>query len=189
MFLPTMRFLKSTRVRIVAAIVAVLVVVFCVLTALLYVYPDLNPPQRSNAIVVLGGHGVPAFDKGVALAKQGYAPSLILSLQDWQTCGPYQNYLALKLPKVRVRCFKANPQTTQGEARSIEQFAKQLHWKRIIVVVPTTQASRARLRIGRCYPGQVLEVGFSPEGIGEWLTQFAYQWAAMFKAVVLQPSC
>ena len=112
-----MRFLKSTRVRIVAAIVVVLVVVFCVMTAVLFVYPDLNPPRRSDAIVVLGGHGEPAFDKGVALAKQGYAPQLVLSLQNWQHCAPYQSYLAVHLPKVHVNCFKANPQTTQGEAR------------------------------------------------------------------------
>ena len=184
-----MRFLKSTRVRIVAAIVVVLVVVFCVMTAVLFVYPDLNPPRRSDAIVVLGGHGEPAFDKGVALAKQGYAPQLVLSLQNWQHCAPYQSYLAVHLPKVHVTCFKANPQTTQGEARAIEAFSKRLHWTRIIVVVPTTQASRARLRIGRCYAGQVLEVAFSPQGIGEWLKQFAYEWGAMFKAVVLQPSC
>ncbi len=184
-----MRFFKSTRVRIVAAVVFVLVVAFCVMTAVLFVYPDLNSPQRSNAIVVLGGHGVPAFDKGVALAKEGYAPNLVLSLQTWQNCQPYQQYLAVNLAKVHVFCFKANPQTTQGEARSIEHFAQQLHWKRVIVVAPTTQASRARLRIGRCYPGQVLEVGFSPRGIGQWLVQFAYEWGAMFKAVVLQPSC
>jgi hypothetical protein len=184
-----MRFLKSTRVRIVAAVVVVLVVVFCVMTALLFVYPDLNPPQRSDAIVVLGGHGKPAFDNGVALARQGYAPQLVLSLQNGQSCAPYQSYLAVHLPKVRVNCFKANPQSTQGEARAIEAFSKRLHWTRIIVVVPTTQASRARLRIGRCYAGQVLEVAFSPQGIGEWLKQFAYEWGAMFKAVVLQPSC
>jgi uncharacterized SAM-binding protein YcdF (DUF218 family) len=184
-----MRFLKSTRVRIVAAVVLVLVVVFCVLTTVLFVYPDLNPPERSNAIVVLGGHGAPAFDKGVALAKQGYAPNLVLSLQNWQSCQPYQAYLAVNLAKVRVFCFKSNPQTTQGEARAIEAFAKRLHWQRVIVVVPTPQASRARLRIGRCYPGQVLEVGFAPEGIGQWLREFAYEWGAMFKAVVLQPGC
>ena len=189
MSLPPMRLLKSTRVRIVAAIVFVLVVVFCVMTAILFVYPDLNPPERSDAIVVLGGHGAPAFDKGVALAKQGYAPQLVLSLQNWQSCGPYQSYLAHHLPKMHVNCFKSNPQTTQGEARAIEAFAKHDHWTRIIVVIPTTQASRARLRIGRCYSGQVLEVAFSPQGIGEWLEQFAYEWGAMFKAVVLQPSC
>ena len=38
------------------------------------------------------------------------------------------------------------------------------HWNRIIVVMPTTQATRARLRIGRCYSGQVLEVGVTPPG-------------------------
>jgi hypothetical protein len=83
-----MRFLRSTRVRIVTAIVFVLVVVFCVMTAVLFVYPDLNPLERSDVIVVLGGHGAPAFEKGVALAKQGYAPRLVLSLQNWQSCGP-----------------------------------------------------------------------------------------------------
>ncbi|HWD54701.1 MAG TPA: hypothetical protein VG346_06245 [Acidimicrobiales bacterium] len=184
-----MRFLKSTRVRIVAAVVAVLVLVFCIMTAVLFVYPDVNAPEHADAIVVLGGHGAPAFDKGVALANQGYAPYLVLSLQTWQSCQPYQAYLAVHLPHVQVRCFKANPQTTQGEARSIEAFAKKLDWKRVIVVLPTTQASRARLRIGRCYPGQVLEVAFSPQGIGQWIEQFAYEWGALFKALVLQPSC
>lgn len=186
---PPMRFLKSTRVRIAAVVVFVLLVVFCVMTAVLFVYPDLNAPERSDAIVVLGGHGAPAFEKGVALAKEGYAPQLVLSLQNWQRCGQYQSYLAVDLPKTKVHCFKPNPQTTQGEARAIEAFAKREGWSRIIVVVPTTQASRARLRIGRCYPGQVLMVAFSPQGIGEWLMQFAYEWGAMFKAVVLQPSC
>jgi uncharacterized SAM-binding protein YcdF (DUF218 family) len=184
-----MRFLRSTRVRIVTAIVFVLVVVFCVMTAVLFVYPDLNPLERSDVIVVLGGHGAPAFEKGVALAKQGYAPRLVLSLQNWQSCGPYQSYLAIHVPRVHVNCFKSNAQTTQGEARAIETFAKDYHWTRIIVVVPTTQASRARLRIGRCYSGRVLEAAFSPRGIGQWLEQLAYEWGARFKALVLQPSC
>jgi hypothetical protein len=184
-----MRFLRSRRARILAAIVAALVVLLCVLTAVLFVYPDLNAPAHSDAIVVLGGHGVPAFDKGVELAKDGYAPDLVLSLQTWMHCQPYKSYLAPRLPRVKIMCFTADPQSTQGEARSIARLAKQLDWKRIIVVVLTTQATRARLRIGRCYPGQVLEVGFSPEGIGEWLFQFAYQWGALFKALVLQPSC
>jgi hypothetical protein len=184
-----MRFFSSTRVRIVAAVAFVLFVVFCVLTAVLFVYPDLNPPQRSDAIVVLGGHGKPAFEKGVSLAAQGYAPKLVLSLQDLESCEHYKALLAVPLSKVQVNCFTPNPQTTQGEARAIEAFAKQFHWTRIIVVVPTTQASRARLRIGRCYSGQVLVDAYPLQGIGQWLYQFAYEWGAMFKAVVLQPSC
>jgi hypothetical protein len=184
-----MRLLKSKRVRIVTGVVAVLLVVFCIMTTVLFVYPDLNAPERSNAIVVLGGHGALGFDKGVEVAEKGYAPDLVLSIQPWMQCKPYKEYLAVHLPKLHVLCFKANPQTTQGEARSIETLAKKLGWKRIIVVLPTTQASRARLRIGRCYPGQVLEVAYSPQGVGSWLSQFAYEWGAMVKALVLQPTC
>ena len=62
-------------------------------------------------------------------------------------------------------------------------------WRRIIVVAQTTQATRARLRISRCYPGQVLEVAIAPQGIGEWLYQLAYEWGALFKALVLQRGC
>jgi hypothetical protein len=63
------------------------------------------------------------------------------------------------------------------------------HWRRIIVVMPTTQATRARLRIGRCYSGQVLEVGAQPAGFWAWVRGIAYEWPALAKALVLQPSC
>ena len=178
-------FLRSSRAWVLATTALVLVVVFCVLTAVLFVYPDLNAPERSDAIVVLGGHGLLAVDKGEQLAREGYAPTIAFSLQPWVRCEPWR----VAIPRVRVLCFRADPQSTQGEARSIAHLATRFDWKRIIVVLPTTQASRARLRIGRCYPGQVLEVGFPPRGISEWLYQFAYEWAALAKALVLQPSC
>ena len=63
------------------------------------------------------------------------------------------------------------------------------HWDRVIVVMPTTQATRARLRIGRCYPGQVLEVGVQPPGFWAWVRGIAYEWPALMKALVLQPGC
>jgi hypothetical protein len=54
------------------------------------------------------------------------------------------------ITKIVVLCFRADPQTTQGEARSIAALDHRYHWNRILVVMPTTQASRARLRIDRC---------------------------------------
>jgi hypothetical protein len=165
------------------------VVAFCVMTAVFFVYPDLNIPERSNAIVVLGGHGAPAFEKGAELAKEGDAPDLVLAIGPGQHCEFYQRFAARRLPQVKVTCFVPNPQTTQGEGRSIARLSKELGWKRIIVVAPTTQATRARLRVGRCYPGQVLEVAFSPQGVGQWLAQIAYEWGALLKALILQPTC
>jgi hypothetical protein len=74
-----------------------------------------------------------------------------------------------------VLCFRADPQTTQGEARSIAALAHRHHWNRILVVMPTTQASRARLRIVRCYSGQVLEVGVPDPGLWAWMRGIAYE--------------
>jgi hypothetical protein len=176
---------KTKRGRIVAAVAVVLVAAFCAFTLLLFVFPDLNAPERSDAIVVLGGNGAPPFDEGVTLAREGYAPTLVLSLIPQYSCQPS----VVDLPKVRILCFRANPQSTRGEARSIAKLAAQYHWHRIIVVMPTTQATRARLRIGRCYSGQVLEVGVAPAGFGAWVRGFVYEWGALLKALVLQPSC
>jgi hypothetical protein len=53
-------------------------------------------------------------------------------------------------------------------------------------VMLTPQATRARLRIGRCYPGQALEVGVSTRGFWPGAYQIVYQLAAaLAKALVL----
>jgi hypothetical protein len=180
--------LRTRRSRVVAAVVvaAVLVVLaFVALTLRLFVYPNLDAPQRSDAIVVLGGNGAGPFDEGVSLARQGYAPTLVFSLVPAYSCEP----ALVRLPAERVECFRANPLTTQGEARSIAHLAAVEHWHRIIVVMPTTQATRARLRIGRCYHGEVLEVGVTPAGPWAWMRGIVYEWGALAKALVLQPDC
>ena len=160
---------------------AVLLVVFCVMTALLFVFPDLNAPERSDAIVVLGGHGAPAFDEGRRAGEGGLrAPIWCCRCRSGRAARPY-GASALHSPRC-TSVLQGQPRRRR-RARPVRSrpFAKRLHWHRIIVVMPTTQATRARLRIGRCYSGQVLEVACSPGGI-VGLAQFAYEWGAMFKA-------
>ena len=142
--------------RIALAALAVLVVGFVGLTVRLFVYPDLNTPERSDAIAVLGGNGDGPDRTGLELARHGYAPTVVFSINPSQSC----DALRAALPHLRVICFFPQPNTTQGEARAIGHLAASEGWHRIIVVMPTTQATRARLRVGWCYPGQVLEVGF-----------------------------
>jgi hypothetical protein len=177
--------LRSRWSRIVAAVAVLVVLAVVALTLRLFVYPDLNAPEHSDAIVVLGGNGAGPFDEGVALAKAHDAPTLVFSLVPAYSCEPS----VVHLPSERILCFRANPQTTQGEARSIAHLAAVHHWDRIIVVMPTVQATRARLRIGRCYSGQVLEVGVQPPGFWAWVRGIGYEWPALVKALVLQPSC
>ena len=175
----------SRRSRVAAAIVVVVGLGMVALTVRLFVYPDLNAPQRSDAIVVLGGNGAGPFDEGVKLARQHIAPTLVFSLIPSVRCDPSLVHLRAE----HIVCFRANPLTTQGEGRAIAHLAALHHWTRVTVVMPTTQASRARLRIGRCYPGQVREVAVQPPGFWAWVRGIVYEWPAMVKALVLQPSC
>jgi hypothetical protein len=178
--------LKSRRRRLVVATLAMVVLAFVALTLVLFVEPDVNAPQRSNAIVVLGGNGAGPFDEGVALAREHYAPTIVLSLLPGTSC---QGSVLPEVPSVHLLCFLADPLSTQGEGRAIARLAATHHWDRVIVVMPTTQATRARLRVGRCYPGQILEVGVTPPGFWAWARGIAYEWPSLLKALVLQPSC
>ncbi len=182
-----MSVLRGKRFRIVAVVLAILVVAFVILTVVLFVKPDLNPPERADAVVVLGGVNIRAPHEGVRLVQEGYAPTVAFSLAPGFPCvGPEVKEVD---PAANVICFAAEPQTTQGEARSIQRLASVHHWRRVIVVMPIPQASRARLRIGRCFSGQVLEVGVEPQGFWDWMRQIVYEWGAMGKALVLQPTC
>ena len=164
---------------------ALALALICAMTLRLFVFPDLNAPIRSDAIVVLGGQESNQPAEAIDLAREGYAPTLAFSVPPSTHC-PYR---LETLPRTHILCFVAEPRTTQGEARSIARFAADLHWHRIIVVMPITQATRARLRIERCYTGQILEVGVAPSGPWGWAREIAYEWGALFKALVLQPAC
>jgi uncharacterized SAM-binding protein YcdF (DUF218 family) len=176
-----MRGLRTKRGRRITVALFV-VVVFAAFTARLFIFPDLNTPVHSDAIVVLGGTGLTPVETGVALADRGLAPMLVFSLVPTEICTPSR-------PTYQVVCFRANPLTTQGEARSIARLAARYHWHRIIVVAPRAQATRARLRVGRCYSGQVLIDGVPATSFFNWVHEIAYEWAALGKALVWQTSC
>ena len=80
--------LRTKRSRIITGVVCVVILVFVGLTLRLFVFPDLNAPEHSNAIVMLGGNGVGPFDEAVALAQQGWAPTVVFSLNPYQKCTP-----------------------------------------------------------------------------------------------------
>ena len=132
---------KSTRARLVAALGVLLVLAIVGLTFPLFVFPDLNVPEKSDAILVLGGNGAGPFDEGVALARAHDAPTLVLSLLPQYSCGRSLP----EYPSVHLLCFRADPLSTQGEGRAIAHLAAVHHWNRVIVVMPTTQATRASL--------------------------------------------
>ena len=52
----------------------------------------------------------------------------------------------------------------------------------------TPQDTRARLRVGRCFPGSIY-VMTAPLRAYEWPYALAYEWGATIKTLLLQRSC
>jgi uncharacterized SAM-binding protein YcdF (DUF218 family) len=171
--------ITAKRARRLTIVVAVLLVVG--LTARLFVWPTLNKPEHADAIVVLAGGGNRAA-AGVSLADRGLADTLAFSIYKGQQCVP-------STQKIHVICFVANPVSTRGEARAVGRLAAKYHWHRIILVALRPQATRARLRVGRCFAGQLQVVGVSPGSVIGWIYNIGYEWAALLKAEVWQRSC
>ncbi|WP_307873505.1 MULTISPECIES: YdcF family protein [unclassified Frankia] len=161
------------------AALAVLFLMFIAATLAIIVFPPTDRPARANAILMLGGDG-DRRDRALELARAGYAPVLALSTPSTHDCPT--------VPNVKVICFRPDPFTTQGEAREAGRLAAQYGWTRMIFVTDRSQNVRARLRIARCYDGKKIMVSVDPP-VRDWPYLIAYQWSAMFKALVWQRGC
>jgi uncharacterized SAM-binding protein YcdF (DUF218 family) len=175
--LPHMDRRKRRRWKRALVCASVVVVLFLVLSAVLFVWPTTDTPRKVDAIVVLGGTNA-ALVKGLQLASEGYAPTLVVSTE-------YPSVCRYSMPRVSVICFRPSPATTQGEARYVGDEATKHHWNQIIVVPSTAQTLRARLYFGRCYHGSAL---FDPAGPVS-LYDVMYEWGALAKAFTVERGC
>jgi uncharacterized SAM-binding protein YcdF (DUF218 family) len=183
-------FLRRRRLRraILAALAALaaLLVLFCTVTARLFIWPATGMPTRVDAIAVLGGpQSQQRADLGLRLAEEGRARYVLLSEGlsiDLVPglCGSHRTFTVI--------CWNPVPGTTQGEAEFVGQIARQHGWHSVVLVTTLDQAWRAQLRVTRCYPGQIYSVT-TPLPLDQWPYQLAYQWAAAVRAEVLQRGC
>jgi uncharacterized SAM-binding protein YcdF (DUF218 family) len=175
----------SRRRRIAVGVLALLMVLFSVTTARLYLWPPLPPlPDHADAIIELGGPGN-RDAAAIALARQGRAPVLVQST----TAGDAATGRCLSpMPGVTILCFHADPNTTLGEARAIAALARQYGWRSVILVTSRDHAWRARLRVGRCFGGDIYVSMTGPAPL-YWLRQIPYQWVATVKALTVNTSC
>jgi uncharacterized SAM-binding protein YcdF (DUF218 family) len=173
------------RARRVAWIGAgLLSVAFAIVTARLFVWPDLQPlPKHADAIIELGGAGMRDRDRvALELARERTATVLVQSTRRGDTsCLP-------PVAGVRIMCFYANPNTTRGEARWIGATANRQHWSSVILVTTPDQAWRADLRVSRCFHGKVYNATANLPA-WEWFRQIPYQLLASIKALALERTC
>lgn len=171
--------------RRVGLVILVLVVAFAATTARVFVWPSLPPlPDRVDAIIELAGPG-DRDAEAIALAMQHRAPLLVQSTITGDT---RSDKCLQPMPDITIECFVPVPETTRGEARWIGEQAAALHWSSIIIVTTPDHAWRARLRVERCFPGEVY-VATSPLPKWDWFVQIPYQWAATVKAELFQRGC
>jgi uncharacterized SAM-binding protein YcdF (DUF218 family) len=176
---------RPRRRRFVIAAAALLVAVTAAATARLFVWPERGMPARVDAIVMLNGPG-DRLPTALRLAWAHRAPVVVISRGSpyWAKgsgCAP-------RIPGVRVICFSPDPATTRGEAEFTGRLARQYHWHSVVLVTTTPQDTRARLRVGRCFPGSIY-VMTAPLRAYEWPYALAYEWGATIKALLLQRGC
>jgi uncharacterized SAM-binding protein YcdF (DUF218 family) len=164
-------------------VAAVVFVVFCAATARLFVWPDQGMPSRVDAIVMLDSPGRP-LNFAMRLAEQRRAPFFVVS----QGIPVSRDPCPKPVPGVTLICFNPAPPTTRGEAEFVGRLAKKYHWRSIALVAITPQDTRARLRMERCFPGQVYVVT-APIRASTWPYQIAYEWAALAKALFVERGC
>jgi hypothetical protein len=176
---------RSHRRRWGGLLVVLLLTGFAAATARLFIWPSLDPlPDHADAIIELGGPG----DRDavtMSLAEQHLAPLVIKSISEDETT--FDSCLP-PIPDVTIDCHHAVPPTTRGEARYIGDRAAAEHWESVIIVTTPDHAWRARLRVERCFPGDVY-VATSPLPEWDWLRQIPYQWAATVKAELFERDC
>jgi len=178
---PPSRWRKRGRAVLIA--LAAVIVIVSAATARLFVWPDQGMPAQVSAIVMLDSPGN-TVSGALRVARQHRARFLVISLGT-----PLSSYRCpAPLPRVKLICFNPRPATTQGEAEFVGRLARKYHWRSIAVVTITPQASRARLRVARCFAGPVYVVT-TPIALTSWPYEIAYEWSAMFKALVLQRRC
>ncbi len=169
---------------LVVIVVLLLVVVFPLATARLFIWPPTDNPVHVDAIVALGGDtGQLRAKQAIRLARAGYARVAVISLGGQK---------AVACPKpvadVSIICFRADPLDTRGEAEYVAGLAAQRHWHQIIVVSERSQATRARLLFKRCTAVQLVMVPVT-DPRNRLFFDVVYEWGALTKALVLSRGC
>jgi hypothetical protein len=182
---PSTRAPRRRRLRRRAVVAVATLVLVAAATARVLVWPSLPPvPRHVDAIIELAGP-TNRDEAAIELARQHLAPLLIQSTVPGDAT---DDGCLAPIPGVTIECFAPHPATTRGEARYIGSRAAAEHWSSIVLVTTPDHAWRARLRVQRCFPGQVY-VSTSPLPTADWILRIPYQWAAIAKAELLQRDC
>jgi uncharacterized SAM-binding protein YcdF (DUF218 family) len=111
-----------------------------------------------DAVVVLGGEHDGREGYGVALARRGLAPTVLLS-DPYPAADPVMKRMCLRRnDALEVICSRPDPLTTRGEAIMTRRLARERNWHKILIVTWQYHLPRARLIFRQCLSGEAISI-------------------------------
>ncbi|MFI7580471.1 YdcF family protein [Kocuria sp. M1N1S27] len=164
-------------------------------------HPRTDAPAPSDALLVLGPPDRTRMAEALRLVDAGVAPVLVVANPGAEDSGEAsgRTYYARAAQTCaegpggdrdyEVICFRPDPSTTQGEAMELRALSEQRGWEHVSVLTYRQHVARARLLLGRCYPGELDVLSFDYPAVPRGhLREFAYQSGGFVKAW-LTPGC
>jgi hypothetical protein len=160
------------------------VMVFLALTAILFVWPATDLPQRVDAILSFNGPNEGAREAlAVSLAEKGYAHVLLFS-----EGGSRKVTQCPKVHRILVVCFVDVANNTRGEARFAAHYATQHHFNSLMIVPGRPQTTRAHLLLERCFSGRIVVVP-APEPLVRFPSDVFHEWGGLVDALLVHRGC
>ena len=156
----------------------------------LFTHASEDPLERADAIVVLGGEHDGREDYGVSLARDGWAPTVLIS-NPYPADDPVMERVCRESDdNVEVICLAPDPLTTRGEALMAQRLARERSWSKIIVVSWRYHLPRAKFIFDQCFVDRDDAVLMRAvprryqQSILSWELTYLYQYGGLVKALV-----
>ena len=128
-------------------------------TAVLFVWPREDSPERADAVIVLSGNRKYRLPRALELMRDRVAPTLVISHGLDPRWREAHRLCTQGADGFRVLCIVPNPDSTQGEAEAVGRLAARRDWRDVVVVTSRFHVTRSRMLFERCVGGDVEAVG------------------------------
>ena len=133
-------------------------------TARSVLFPQVDSPERVDAIVVVAGSNDDRYVYARSLAEEGVTDHILVS-QPPSATGRYaaaiDTYcastpvLARDGRRIDVECFAPDVDTTEGETTAATRIARERKYRSLLVVTYWGHVSRVRMYFEQCFDGPV----------------------------------
>lgn len=151
--------------------------------------PPQAAPQRTDAIVVLGGVSDERLPVGLALRDQLGIQDLVVVTTGLPANAGSDEFCKEHDGEPHLDCFRPDPLNTRGEAARLRDLAAERGWKSVTVVTSDYHVQRAGTLMKQCIAADVHMVGTEPQlSPAGWLRRFVVETGGLLD-VWVRPEC